>query len=525
MSRMPPPAPAVETLRALLALSADLATQVDVSLLLERMLDSLMQVFRAERGFVLLADARTGELSPALSRGGDAGAGGVSSTVARRVAELRTPLLITDAELADLKAATRSLAQSEVRSIICTPLVKDEQLLGVLYLDSRALQRPYGREDLALLETTARGAAGLIATALEADQLRRDVRIFRALHHGDAQAAFAQIIGRSRALTAVLKQARAVASQEVTALILGPSGTGKELLAKAIHGASRRRERPFVAVNCAALAPDVIESELFGHEKGAFTGAGERRIGRFELADRGTLFLDEIGELKPDVQVKLLRVLEARQIERVGSSKPVDIDVRLVAATNVDLETAVKRGAFREDLYYRLNVIALRLPALAERDDDVPLLVEHFVREFNARVGRTLRGVEPAAMEALVRYRWPGNIRELRNVIERAFVLEASDRLTVDSLPHDLVHGARGGATAPAAGASPFAGYPPQLEAARGVFERAFILEALKRHGFNVTAAAQAMDVPRNTLYRRMEALGIRPAEVARGAPRDGESS
>jgi transcriptional regulator with PAS, ATPase and Fis domain len=260
-------------------------------------------------------------------------------------------------------------------------------------------------------------------------------------------------------------------------------------------------------VNCMALAQDVIESELFGHEKGAFTGAVDRRVGRFELADTGTIFLDEIGELRLDLQVKLLRVLQERQIERVGSTKPLDVDVRLLAATNVDLEQAIAQGKFREDLYYRINVITLKLPSLRDRRDDVPLLVDHYVRVFNRQMGREIRDVAPDALQALVNYHWPGNIRELRNVLERAFVLETGNQITTEALPFNLLK-----ASGPArvdVPQAPLASYPRQFTKAREVFERSFLLEALKRHNGNISATASEVDLPRKTVYRKIELLKI----------------
>jgi PAS domain S-box-containing protein len=243
---------------------------------------------------------------------------------------------------------------------------------------------------------------------------------------------FEEIIGASSGLQKVLDQVRRVAPTNATALILGETGTGKELIARAIHSASARADKPFIKINCAALPPGLVESELFGHERGAFSGAIQRRIGRFELAHGGTIFLDEIGEVPADVQVKLLRVLQEREFDRLGGSQTIKADVRVIAATNRDLPKAIREGAFRADLYYRLNVFPVNLPALRERREDIPMLVRFFVQRYGPRVGRRVETIEPETMERLVDYEWPGNIRELENIVERALILNSSSALRID---------------------------------------------------------------------------------------------
>jgi formate hydrogenlyase transcriptional activator len=249
---------------------------------------------------------------------------------------------------------------------------------------------------------------------------------------------FEGIIGRSTATNAVCKQIKVVAPTGSTALILGETGTGKELIARAIHNLSPRRDRPFIKVNCAAIPSGLIESELFGHERGAFTGAISRRIGRFEMADSGTLFLDEIGDIPPELQPKLLRVLQEREFERVGNTKTTRVDVRIVAATSRDLPSMVASREFRPDLYYRLNVFPLRVPALRERSEDIPLLVRHFVELYSARASKRITDIPAETMDVLLRYSWPGNVRELQNVIERAVILSPGKvlRPSLDELQH-----------------------------------------------------------------------------------------
>ena len=248
----------------------------------------------------------------------------------------------------------------------------------------------------------------------------------------DRASMFEEIVGSSSALRSVLAQVAKVAQTDSTVLILGETGTGKELVARAVHKRSRRASGAFIRVNCAAIPPSLVASELFGHEKGAFTGAVQRRLGRFEAADGGTIFLDEIGELPPEAQVSLLRVLQEREIERVGSSHPIAVDVRVLAATNRDLEVAVERGTFREDLFYRLNVFPIRLPPLRERADDIPILVEYLVDRFAKQTGKIIRNVEKQTLQRLTAYDWPGNVRELQNVIERALVLSEGETFVID---------------------------------------------------------------------------------------------
>jgi DNA-binding NtrC family response regulator len=323
------------------------------------------------------------------------------------------------------------------------------------------------------------------------------------------------IIGTSGKLKDVIDKMKLVAPSRATILIEGESGTGKELIAQAIHQASPRARGPFVAVHCAALSENLLESELFGHERGAFTGATERRIGRFESADGGTLFLDEIGEISQSTQVKLLRFLETKSVERVGGSKPLELDVRLVAATNRNLEQMVREGKFREDLFFRLNVVRLFMPPLRERTEDIPLLLAHFIRQFSEENGAPPLTVEPGALRTLQAYPWPGNIRELRNFCENAVVLRRGGSLT----EYDLDPKFRGTtplttAPAPADGAfasvaSPAASKPASGAAAGSSLsvednEKRLLREALLKARGNRTKAAQLMGVSRRTLHRKI---------------------
>jgi DNA-binding NtrC family response regulator len=313
----------------------------------------------------------------------------------------------------------------------------------------------------------------------------------------DRKFSLGEVVGSSAALQHSIEQVRSVASSNATVLLLGETGTGKELFAQMIHQASQRSKGPFMAVHCAAIPANLLESELFGHEKGAFTGANERRVGRFESADGGTLFLDEIGEIDATTQVKLLRFLETRSVERLGSHRPISLDLRLVCATNRDLQQMVKEGKFREDLYYRLSVVPLRLPPLRERTDDIPLLLAHYLERFAKENGAVAPKLSPEALAILVRYPWPGNIRELRNACENLAVLRAGKTVGPADLDARFTAPATGApAAAPASGAS------GNLD--RTLNEKQLLKQALAAAAGNRTRAAELMGISRRTLHRKL---------------------
>ncbi len=329
------------------------------------------------------------------------------------------------------------------------------------------------------------------------------------------------IIGQSPGLTDLYQVLERVADSPTTVLITGESGTGKELVARALHDHSSRRARPFIKVNCAAIPKELIESELFGYERGAFTGAVTSKPGRFELANGGTLFLDEIGEIPVEMQVKLLRALQESEFERVGGIKTIHVDVRLVAATNRDLKKLIAAGAFREDLFYRLNVVSIRLPALRERTTDVALLVEHFLGKFRERLKKNVTGIEPEAMDILGAYSWPGNIRELENVMERAVLFCDALRLRVEDLPVELrgsgaMVGGPSGAVQDVA-LHPEGGLKEHVKVAMNRLERELVSRALTQTHGNVTHAARLLKISRKGLQLKMKELGLREGASEKG--------
>jgi two-component system, NtrC family, nitrogen regulation response regulator NtrX len=348
---------------------------------------------------------------------------------------------------------------------------------------------------------TPEGVLLSLASALELRQARREAQALRA----DLGLA-GEMIGESAPMRALRSMIARIAPSDARVLVTGESGTGKELVAAAIHLGSARRDKPFVRVNCAAIPRDLVESEMFGHERGAFTGASERHIGRFELAHRGSLFLDEVGDLGAEAQAKLLRAIEAREIERVGGGKPIAVDVRVVAATNKDLQRASREGAFREDLFFRLNVIPIALPPLRTRPDDIPLLVRHFATLTRARTGRVVPAWSDEALSLLVRYRWPGNVRELANIVERLVILHPGQRIGGDEVRRVIAVESEAPSRAPLPDP---AGLDAPLSAMLDEYERLLITRALAASGGNIAEAARRLQTDRPNLYRRMKRLDI----------------
>ncbi|MFO8056756.1 MAG: sigma-54 dependent transcriptional regulator [bacterium] len=339
----------------------------------------------------------------------------------------------------------------------------------------------------------------IIITIQNALELTRLSREYRRL--SEEMAGKDELIGQSRPIKELRSQIEKVAPTEGWVLISGENGTGKEVLARMIHRGSLRSDRPFVSVNCAAIPEELIESELFGHEKGAFTGAVDRKQGKFDMADGGTLFLDEIADMSLRTQSKILRILQEQQFERVGGTSPIKVDVRVIAASNKDLEKAMQEGSFREDLYYRLNVIPLYLPPLRERKEDIPLFVDHFLKDFCARSRLKQKKINKRALQAFMQYSWPGNVRELKNVIERMVILSPGGDITVKDLPPALTSPG----TAPVTSAYDL----PTLKEARNAFEKQYLMRKLIENDHNVSRTAEQVGVERSSLHRKIKSYGI----------------
>jgi two-component system, NtrC family, response regulator HydG len=365
-------------------------------------------------------------------------------------------------------------------------------LIAAQFPPSEAARLAEHADTLAAIATL--GAMAL-ETVREVDRLNTEKALL--MERLDGAGLASGIVGSSPALEKIMQMVRRVASSDISVLLLGESGTGKEMVANAIHRSSARSSRPFVAINCAALTETLLESELFGHEKGAFTGAVAQKKGKLEMAEGGTVFLDEIGELAASLQAKLLRVLQQREFERVGGTRVLKLDLRLIAATNRDLAAEVRRGAFREDLYHRLNVVAMHLPPLRERVEDVPTLAAHFLERAAARCARHVRGISPEAMAHLVAYPWPGNVRELENAIERAVVLGQSEMLLAEDLPDSVLD-------------APTPEAPGALQASVTGTKRQLILRAWEESGGDYKRAAAKLNIHPNSLIRLIRTLGLR---------------
>jgi DNA-binding NtrC family response regulator len=440
-------------------------------------LEDTCDVLEAEDGAAALEVLRAHEVDLVMLDQRMPGEAGIDVLPRIKAADPSTVVVIATA-VHDLRTAVEALRRGAYDYLTKPFDVDDILLLAQRALEKRALER----EVLGLRSALAGGAPG-----------------------GAAAGSFEGMVGRHPEMARIYQLVTQIAATPATVLITGESGTGKELVARAIHRRSERGGQPFVAINVAAIPDTLIESELFGHEKGAFTGAHARKLGKFELAHGGTVFLDEIGCLRLDLQAKLLRALQEREIERIGGARPVPVDVRILSATNVNLKAAVKSRAFREDLYYRLNVVPVHVPPLRERREDIPFLVEHFVGKIAREYRREVRGVSAGALEVLARYDWPGNVRELENVIHRAVVLARGAVIQLQDVPLDVALPETGSRLAEDTGL-------PLREACEQ-FERQYILRVLEGVQWNVSRAARLLGVHRNTVLAKLSGWGIqRPA-------------
>lgn len=456
-----------------------------------RLLELIFDVVPAASGAILRLDVDSDEPVSTLGWSRHSGAEGsivVSRSVVQQVVGQRTAVLSND-------HSHQSVVSRHVQSILAVPLLLFDRLLGVIYLETTDPTVRFDENHLQLIMGVAGTASGAIENARQVEWLESENRRLKAdinLEHN--------MVGESPRLREVYQFILKVAPTDSTVLIRGESGTGKELVARAIHSNSSRAAKPFVAINCAALTETLLESELFGHEKGAFTGAIAQKRGKLEVAEGGTVFLDEVGELAPTLQAKILRVLQERQFERVGGTRPIRINIRLIAATNKDLEKAIQSGNFRQDLYYRLNVLAVTMPSLKERREDIPLLAGYFAVRCGKTTARLVKGISAEARKCLIHYDWPGNVRELENAIERAVVLGTTELIVPEDLPEALLERQ----------AIPGVQVTEYHHAVREA-KRQLVLDAFERAGGSYTQAAKHLGLHPNNLHRLMRGLDLKP--------------
>jgi transcriptional regulator with GAF, ATPase, and Fis domain len=495
----PAPAPASSSgaVDALVRFSERLLGATDLDRLLDELLDALLELTHAEKGFLILIEGGELEVKAArnLARATiEDAVSRVSDSIVQKVVRTRRPLVVADALHDEEWSSSSSVVNLKLCSVMCAPLMAKGEVLGCIYLGNDSVVSLFDERNLEPLTVFAAQASLLLQNALLLDGLRRENV---ALRQAVQARQFGEIIGAGAGMREVFRRIEKVAATDVSVLVTGETGTGKELVAREIHRRSPRAGGPFAAVNCGAIPESLMESELFGHVKGAFTGAVASRDGRFQAAHGGTLFLDEIGDMPLSLQVKLLRVLQERAVVKVGDTRPEPVDIRVVAATNKVLEDEIRRGAFREDLYYRLNVVSIPLPPLRERGDDVVVIAKYLLHKYARELGSRARAFAPGAAVAIEKYRWPGNVRELENRVKKAAVLADGPLITardLDLMPENL---------------EPIL----PLAQAKEEFQKRYINEVLERNGGNRTKTAKDLDVDPRTVFRHLEKMGAERGE------------
>jgi transcriptional regulator with GAF, ATPase, and Fis domain len=494
-----------QRLRVLFEHATALARQTDLDGVLALAARLVFDLLPRATHVSLALRERGGQFPSALARArsGEPVTTPMSRTLARRVVEERAALLLSDA---GAEVATRSITQAGLLSTMCVPLWTGAEICGLLQVDNRDAPGLFGAADLEVLAVaaaqiaTAAESARLVARLRHAEQkLERENRY---LKQREEDATFNGIIGKSAGMNAVLRALEKVRDTRVPVLIQGETGTGKELVARALHYTSLRREKLFVAQNCSALPEGLLESELFGHVRGAFTGADREKKGLFDLADGGTIFLDEVGEMPASLQAKLLRVLQEGEIWPVGAGRPRRVDVRVVSATHRDLEKMVRAGTFRQDLFYRLHVFPLHMPSLRERRDDVPVLARHFLERYARELGRPVAGFTPECLERLSAYDWPGNVRELQNEIQRLLIFRTEgDFVRVEDLDRRIL----GESRVVDDGEIPRGSLKDMMDAV----ERVLLSRALRENGQNKTRTAEVLGITREGLHKKLARFGM----------------
>ena len=487
----------VRDLNLLLDFSRSLNSVRGLASLQDEALDAVLAAVPADRAAILLAEDGTDGFSSITGRDrlGSNHPIRASQTILNNVLKENVAVLSSDVESDDAYREAESLLERRVHSVMAVPLEVRGTMLGVMYLEASSPGSRFDSDLLQLVTTLGNITALAIENARYLERLDGENRRLHEelnIHHS--------MVGESKAMREVYEFVARVAGRDSTVLISGESGTGKELVARAVHMNSARKDKPFVAINCAAITETLLESELFGHERGAFTGAVSQKKGKLELAEGGTVFLDEIGELALPMQAKLLRVLQEREFERVGGTRSIKLDVRLIAATNRDLKEASRTGTFRSDLYYRLNVVSLEMPALRERREDIPLLAAFFATQHGEKVKRRVAGISPEARACLMRYDWPGNVRELENAIERAVVLGSTELILAEDMPDSILEET-------AAAGEPVNALAEGIRQAKKVL----IERAIEQANGNYTEAAKLLGVHANHLFRLIRTLNLKP--------------
>jgi transcriptional regulator with GAF, ATPase, and Fis domain len=483
--------PASLAVQRLAEFSVALAREPALDRALERLLDSIIEVVKADKGFVIVLHDGVPSVLAARNLHRENIANAVerlSDSIVSRVLRERMPLIVSDALHDPQFNASESVVNLKLSSVMCVPLIVRGDLTGAVYVGNDRVANLFTERELVLTTSFCSTAALLLEFARQLDELRADkAELIGRLE----EQAYGDIIGSCDAMRDIFRKIDKIATTDISVLVTGETGTGKELIAHEIHRRSPRKAGPFVAINCGAIPENLLESELFGHAKGAFTGAVANKPGRFQTANGGTLFLDEIGEMPPALQVKLLRALQERTVTRVGENKAEPIDIRVVAATNKELEEEMKQGRFREDLFYRINVVHLHLPPLRERGEDAAMLAKWFLGRAIRELGSKVKGFSPQALVAVKRFRWPGNIRQLENRIKKAVVLAEKPLINPDDLELR----------------------PEQLEPilplaeARDEWQKRYINEILDRNGGNRTKTAKDLGVDPRTIFRHLERM------------------
>jgi transcriptional regulator with GAF, ATPase, and Fis domain len=477
----------IDSMQQLVAFSIELMHETTHERLFKKLLESVVTITRAEKGFVIVLQDGQRHLAASHNVGAETlDLSRVSDSIIDKVIEDRRPIIVSDA-LADRKfGRARSVVDLKLSSVLCIPLLYRNDLLGVLYLGNDSITGLFTEADLSLAQIWATQASLIVHTALMLNELKVSNRNLREQLRASAQG---EMIGSSAEMKAAFKLIRKIAPSDLSVLILGETGTGKELVAKELHRLSDRADKPFVSINCGAIPEHLLESELFGHKKGSFTGAVSDKVGKFEAANGGTLFLDEIGEMPMNLQVKLLRVLQDRIIERVGDLEARPVDIRIVSATNKVLEEEIKAGRFREDLYYRLNDVTVSLPPLRARGDDIHQLAKYFLAKYAEQYESKARGFTNEAVTAMLNFYWPGNVRELESRVKKAVIM--SDRALLNADDLQIAAGDKRSVK--------------RLADAEEEFKIRYIKEVLELNNWNKAETARDLDVDPRTIFRYIE--------------------